>query len=57
MSSSAIKLTVLPGDGIGPEVVASALKIISAAGVTLDADVQVAGAAACKRGVESGVPA
>jgi isocitrate dehydrogenase len=57
MSSSAIKLTVLPGDGIGPEVVASALKIIAAAGVTLDADFQVAGAEAFKRGVESGVPA
>ena len=56
MPSSAIKLTVLPGDGIGPEVVSSALKIISAAGVTLDADVQVAGAEAFKRGVESGVP-
>ena len=57
MSSSAIKLTVLPGDGIGPEVVAAALKIIAAAGVTLDADFQVAGAEAFKRGVESGVPA
>jgi isocitrate dehydrogenase len=56
MPSSAIKLTVLPGDGIGPEVVSSALKIISAAGVTLDADVQVAGAKAFQRGIESGVP-
>src|SRR6185312_17320157 len=50
-------LTVLPGDGIGPEVVASALKIIAAAGVALEADFQVAGAEAFKRGVESGVPA
>jgi isocitrate dehydrogenase len=57
MPSSAIKLTVLPGDGIGPEVVSAALRIIAAAGVTLDSDVQVAGAQAFKRGVESGVPA
>jgi isocitrate dehydrogenase len=57
MPSSAIKLTVLPGDGIGPEVVSAALRIIAAAGVTLDTDVQVAGAQAFKGGVESGVPA
>jgi isocitrate dehydrogenase len=57
MPPSAIKLTVLPGDGIGPEVVSAALKIIAAAGVTLDPDVQTAGAEAFKRGVESGVPA
>ena len=57
MPSSAIKLTVLPGDGIGPEVVSAALKIISAAGVILDPDFQVAGTEAFKRGVESGVPA
>ena len=50
-------ITVLPGDGIGPEVVSAALKIISAAGVTLDPDVQVAGAQAFRCGVESGVPA
>ena len=57
MPSSAIKLTVLPGDGIGPEVVSAALKIISAAGLTLDPEVQIAGGEAFKRGVESGVPA
>ena len=57
MPSSPIKLTVLPGDGIGPEVVDAALRIISAAGVALEPDVQLAGAEAFKRGVESGVPA
>jgi isocitrate dehydrogenase len=57
MPSSAIKLTVLQGDGIGPEVVSAALKIIAAAGVTLDPETQVAGAEAFQRGVESGVPA
>ncbi len=57
MPSSPIKLTVLPGDGIGPEVVSAALKIISAAGIVLEPEVQVAGAEAFTRGVESGVPA
>ena len=57
MSSSAIKLTVLPGDGIGPEVVSAALEIISAAGVRLDPETHQAGAQAFQRGVESGVPA
>ena len=30
------KVTVIPGDGIGPEVVDSALKIIEAAGADLE---------------------
>ena len=37
MASSAIKLAVIGGDGIGPEVVAEALKVLQAAGVTVDA--------------------
>ncbi|MDQ2890242.1 MAG: isocitrate/isopropylmalate family dehydrogenase, partial [Gemmatimonadota bacterium] len=56
MPSSPIKLTVLPGDGIGPEVVDAALRIIAAAGVALEPETQVAGAEAFRRGVESGVP-
>jgi 3-isopropylmalate dehydrogenase len=36
MSSSAIKLAVIGGDGIGPEVVAEALKVLQAAGVQVD---------------------
>jgi 3-isopropylmalate dehydrogenase len=37
MGSSAIKLAVIGGDGIGPEVVAEALKVLKAAAVTVDA--------------------
>jgi 3-isopropylmalate dehydrogenase len=37
MASSAIKLAVIGGDGIGPEVVAEALKVLQAAGVQVDA--------------------
>ena len=37
MASSAIKLAVIGGDGIGPEVVAEALKVLQAAGVLVDA--------------------
>ena len=37
MASSAIKLAVIGGDGIGPEVVAEALKVLAAADVAIDA--------------------
>ena len=37
MASSAIKLAVIGGDGIGPEVVAEALKVLQAANVGVDA--------------------
>jgi 3-isopropylmalate dehydrogenase len=36
MGTSAIKLAVIGGDGIGPEVVAEALKVLKAASVTVD---------------------
>src|SRR4029453_4111101 len=40
MSTSTINLAVIPGDGIGPEVIAEALKVlekvVAAEGVTLD---------------------
>src|SRR5579863_9902429 len=35
MASSQIRLAVIGGDGIGPEVVAEALKVLKASGVTL----------------------
>jgi isocitrate dehydrogenase len=50
------KVTVIPGDGIGPEVVSAALRIIAAAGVHIDAEVHEAGAKAFAKGIESGVP-
>ncbi len=39
------KVTLIPGDGIGPEVVMSAKKIIVSAGVSIDWDIQEAGMA------------
>ena len=38
------KVTLIPGDGIGPEISEAVLKIIKAAGVEIDWDVQSAGA-------------
>ena len=56
MSSAPTPVTVIPGDGIGPEVVNAALRIIEAAGVPFAAEVHEAGAKAFQRGIESGVP-
>jgi isocitrate dehydrogenase len=49
-------ITVIPGDGIGPEVVQSALDIIQAAGVNLTLEIHEAGAKIFKQGLPSGVP-
>ncbi len=56
MTASAKKITVIPGDGIGPEVVESALRIISATRVQLDVERHDAGASVFARGIVSGVP-
>lgn len=50
------KITVIPGDGIGPEVIAAALKVVEATGVGLDPEIRQAGASVFARGIESGVP-
>jgi isocitrate dehydrogenase len=50
------KITVIPGDGIGPEVVSAALKVIEATGVDIEPEVCLAGAGAFAKGIESGVP-
>lgn len=39
-----IKLTLIPGDGIGPEITASVVKIIGKSGLKIDWDIQTAGA-------------
>ncbi len=54
--STRTPLTVIPGDGIGPEVVAAALRVISAIGVKLDVEEHEAGAEVFKKGIASGVP-
>lgn len=55
-SSSAPRVTVIPGDGIGPEVVASAVRLVDAAGGRIAWEYADAGAEVFKRGIPSGVP-
>jgi len=50
-------VTVIPGDGIGPECVNSAMQIIAAAGVNIEWEERHAGASVFKQGIPSGVPA
>ncbi len=51
------RITLIYGDGIGPEVVTSTRKILEATGVQFDWQVCEAGAEVFKRGLASGVPA
>ncbi len=50
------RVTVIPGDGIGPEVVRATRRIVDAAGVKIAWEVQEAGAEVFRRGLPSGVP-
>src|SRR3954454_17429743 len=50
------KITVIPGDGIGPEVISAALKVVEAPGVNIEADIQQAGATCFAKGIVTGVP-
>ena len=50
------KITILPGDGIGPEVVESALAIIQATGATVEFERCEAGARAFQKGIVTGIP-
>jgi isocitrate dehydrogenase (NAD+) len=47
------QVTLLPGDGVGPEVIAAARTVLDATGVKIDWDVQDAGAGAAERGGEA----
>ncbi|HZP01885.1 MAG TPA: NADP-dependent isocitrate dehydrogenase, partial [Terriglobia bacterium] len=49
-------VTVIPGDGIGPEVIASARRIIAATGAPIEWEERHAGARIFKQGLPSGVP-
>ncbi|MFO0850385.1 MAG: NADP-dependent isocitrate dehydrogenase [Gemmataceae bacterium] len=49
-------VTLIPGDGIGPECVESARRIVDAAGVGIAWEVRHAGESVFKQGVPSGVP-
>ncbi len=50
-------VTVIPGDGIGPEVVRSAQRIVEATGAPIGWEEREAGAEVFKKGLPSGVPA
>ncbi len=50
------KVTLIPGDGVGPEVTDAARRVIDAAGVQIDWEVAEAGAEVFRKGDSSGVP-
>ena len=52
----ATRVTVIPGDGIGPEVIGAARRVIAATGVRIAWEECEAGAAVFRRGLPSGVP-
>jgi isocitrate dehydrogenase len=56
MTPAKRKITVLPGDGIGPEVVESALEIIKASGAAVEFEKCEAGARAFQKGINTGIP-
>jgi len=56
MTPAKRKITVLAGDGIGPEVVESALEIIKATGVLVEFEKCEAGARAFEKGIATGIP-
>jgi isocitrate dehydrogenase len=51
-----ILITVIPGDGIGPECVQATLAILEAAKAPLAYEMREAGASVFRKGIESGVP-
>jgi len=55
-SNGRYEVTLIEGDGIGPEVVGSAVRLIEASGVPIDWDRQLAGAQVFKSGDATGVP-
>jgi len=55
-SANCHSVTVLEGDGVGPEVVGAALMLMDVSGVSLKYEFAEAGARAFERGIVSGVP-
>ncbi|HWL89963.1 MAG TPA: isocitrate/isopropylmalate family dehydrogenase, partial [Actinomycetota bacterium] len=51
-----IPVTLVPGDGIGPEVTEAARRIVEASGAPIDWEICEAGAEVFKKGLPSGVP-
>jgi len=54
--SENIKVTAMAGDGIGPEVMAAAKRILAAAGARIEWEDCEAGAAVFKKGIATGAP-
>jgi isocitrate dehydrogenase len=50
------RVTLIPGDGVGPEITLAARRVIEAAGVAIDWEEAEAGAEVFRRGDTSGVP-
>ncbi len=50
------EVTLIPGDGVGPEVVAAARRVVEATGAPIAWDLQEAGETAFGRGIATGVP-
>ena len=42
-------ITLIPGDGIGPEIIAATVRIIEASGVEIDWETQIIGAQALEK--------
>ncbi len=53
---SRTKVTLIPGDGIGPEVAKAATRVLDAAGAEIDWEPQIAGAEALKQGEKDPLP-
>ena len=51
-----IPVTLIPGDGIGPECIHATQRIVEAAGAPIDWELADAGAEVFKKGIASGVP-
>ena len=56
LSSSPRSITVLPGDGVGPEIMAVTTSLVEATGARINWEYADAGGVAFDRGVASGVP-
>jgi isocitrate dehydrogenase len=56
MTPAKRKITILPGDGIGPEVIDAALAIINATGVPVEFEKCEAGARGFQKGIPTGIP-
>ncbi|NOG69856.1 NADP-dependent isocitrate dehydrogenase [Roseicella sp. DB1501] len=53
---SRTKVTAIPGDGIGPEVMRATQQVLAAAGAELEWEEALAGAGAFRRGIAAGAP-